>query len=304
MTTTPDDPARPLHDFAAQHEFLIGLDSDGCVFDTMEVKHKECFIPCTIRHFGLQAVSKYAREAAEFVNLYSTWRGSNRFPALLRTLELLGRRGDVLARSFVVPELAALRAWLAAEPKPGNPALTAAAERAAGAARAELEQVLAWSHDVNNAIGALVMNVPPFPLVRECLTAASRQADLLVVSATPHEALAREWQEHDIARHVAVIAGQEMGAKKDHLRIAMANRYRPENVLMVGDAPGDLQAARANGARFYPIVPGAEAESWQRFLEEALERFFAGRYAGAYENARIAEFEALLPEAPPWQRQA
>ena len=25
------------------HEFFIGFDSDGCVFDSMEVKHKECF---------------------------------------------------------------------------------------------------------------------------------------------------------------------------------------------------------------------------------------------------------------------
>ena len=26
----------------------VGIDSDGCAFDTMEVKHKECFIPNTI----------------------------------------------------------------------------------------------------------------------------------------------------------------------------------------------------------------------------------------------------------------
>ena len=52
-----------------QHEFLVGIDSDGCAFDTMELKHKECFIPNTIKHYDLQGVSKYARESAEFVNL-------------------------------------------------------------------------------------------------------------------------------------------------------------------------------------------------------------------------------------------
>ena len=36
---------------------------------------------------GLQGVSKYAREAAEFVNLYSKSRGINRFPALVEALE-------------------------------------------------------------------------------------------------------------------------------------------------------------------------------------------------------------------------
>jgi superfamily I DNA/RNA helicase len=45
---------------------------------------------------------------------------------------------------------------------------------------------------------------------------------------------------------------------------------------MIGDAPGDFKAAKSNHALFYPIVPGREEESWQRFYEEALERFFAG----------------------------
>ncbi len=63
-----------------KHDFLVGIDSDGCVFDSMELKHKECFIPAFINHYELQGVSKYAREAAEFVNLYSKSRGANRFP--------------------------------------------------------------------------------------------------------------------------------------------------------------------------------------------------------------------------------
>ena len=72
--------------------FLVCVDSDGCVFDNMELKHKECFCPATVNVWGLQSVSRYAREAAEFVNLYSKTRGANRFPALIRTLELLAER--------------------------------------------------------------------------------------------------------------------------------------------------------------------------------------------------------------------
>ena len=45
---------------------------------------------------------------------------------------------------------------------------------------------------------------------------------------------------------------------------------------MVGDAMGDYDAAMANGALFYPIDPGFEDQSWQRFFEEALPRFFNG----------------------------
>ena len=89
-----------------KHDFLVGIDSDGCVFDTMEVKHKECFIPNIINHYGLQGVSKYAREAAEFVNLYSKSRGANRFPALVEQLEWLRRRPEVKARGVKVPHAA------------------------------------------------------------------------------------------------------------------------------------------------------------------------------------------------------
>ena len=46
---------------------------------------------------------------------------------------------------------------------------------------------------------------------------------------------------------------------------------------------------------------GFEDESWRRFHEEALPRFFAGTYAGDYMAEQVARFEALLPETPPWK---
>jgi len=294
--------AQRLASFRKAHEFFVGIDSDGCVFDTMEIKHKECFIPNIIRHFGLQAVSKFARDAAEFVNLYSIWRGVNRFPALTQTLDLLEEHPAVRERGVAIPRLAALRDWLTTEPKPANPSLEAAAGAARNGPAKELKAVLAWSVAVNDSIRDMVRGVPPFPHVRECLEAAAPQADIVVVSATPTAALEQEWSEHNIARFAAVIAGQEMGTKADHLRIAAAGKYAPQNVLMVGDAPGDLKAARVNGFLFFPVNPGSEAESWDRFRREGLESFFAGRYAGAYEAERIKEFEALLPDTPPWSR--
>jgi hypothetical protein len=77
MSNIPEA-AKVLIDFKPQHSFFVGIDSDGCAFDAMEIKHKECFAPSTIKALGLQSVSKYARETAEFVNLYSTTRGLNR----------------------------------------------------------------------------------------------------------------------------------------------------------------------------------------------------------------------------------
>ena len=54
-----------MYEITPKHAFFVGIDSDGCVFDTMELKHKECFIPNTIKFYSLQAVSKYARPRAE-----------------------------------------------------------------------------------------------------------------------------------------------------------------------------------------------------------------------------------------------
>ena len=292
--------AQPLAELEPQHEFFIGIDSDGCAFDTMEIKHKECFTPNTIKHWSLQAVSKYAREASEFVNLYSKWRGINRWPALVMVFDLLRDRPEVVARNVVPPEAPRIREFITNEGYPkSNDGLKAYMDEHSDP---ELDIAWAWTHGVNETVADMVHGVPPFPWLRESLSFLEGKADMIVVSATPVEALTREWQEHDIARYVRVIAGQEMGKKALHLKLAAAGKYAPERILMIGDAPGDMNAARANKAQFYPINPGAEEESWQRFFEESVHRFLAGEYAGSYEADLISEFEARLPDTPPWRR--
>ncbi|MBI2825657.1 MAG: HAD family hydrolase [Planctomycetia bacterium] len=284
-----------MFDFTKKHDYLVGIDSDGCAFDTMELKHKECFIPNIINHYGLQGVSKYAREAAEFVNLYSKSRGINRFPALIEALEWLRRRPEVAARGIEVRIPASLVAWIKKETKQANPALAAAAEATGDA---DLKQALAWSKAVNETIAGVVRGVPPFPLVRECLEKLRGKADVLVVSATPNEALHREWQEHGLDGFVAAICGQEIGTKSETLGVA--SQYAANHTLMVGDAPGDYKAAVANRALFFPINPGSEETSWRRLYEEGLDRFFAGTFAGACQERLLAEFDKCLPERPPW----
>ena len=291
--------ARPLAELEPKHDFFIGIDSDGCAFDTMEVKYKECFIPNTVKHWGLQPVSKYAREAAEFVNLYSKWRGINRWPALVMVFDLLCERAEVQARGITPPEASRIRAFIADDAYPkSNDGLRA---YMAAHPDPELDTAWAWTTGVNATVADVVHGVPPFPLVHKSLDYLDDKADMIVVSATPVEALTREWKEHGLARYVRVIAGQELGKKALHLRLATQGKYEPSRVLMIGDAPGDMNAARANDALFYPINPGHEEASWQRFYEEAMLKFLAGEYAGAYETALVAEFEKLLPDTPPWK---
>jgi len=294
-----ENPAQALFDMKKEHKFLIGIDSDGCAFDTMEIKHKECFIPNIINYWDMQSVSKYAREAAEFVNLYSKWRGINRFPALLMVFDLLDEREEVRRRGFKSPEVPSLREWSQKETKLGNPALRKAVEETKDPI---LAKTLEWSEAVNETVAKIVRGVPPFPFVRESLIKMQDFADVIVVSATPTEALQREWEEHDIAKYVKVICGQEMGTKKECLQFGKADRYEDDHVLMIGDAPGDLVAARANNVLFYPINPGDEERSWERFFNEAYYKFINGEYAGAYQDMLIEEFDRYLPSTPPWKK--
>lgn len=285
--------------YNAKHEFLIGIDSDGCAFDTMELKHKECFVPMTIKYWNLQGVSKYAREAFEFVNLYSKSRGINRFPALVETLAWTSRRPEVKARGVHVDIPQALVDWIGRETKLGNPALASEIERTNDPI---LKQTLEWSLAINRQVDSIVdKGVPPFPFVRESLDKMKGRADVLVVSATPQDALVREWDEQNISQYIAAICGQEVGTKKESLEKAKEiGSYDGNKMLMIGDAPGDHKAAIATGALFFPINPGAEEKSWKRLYEEGLDRFFGGTFAGAYQQQLLDEFNEYLPSEPPW----
>ena len=302
---TDIDPAQPLKDFKPKHDFFVGIDSDGCAFDTMGIKQRECFCPWMIAFFGLQPVAQAARECKDFADLFSKTRGANRHKTVKKILtELLPEHPMTKARNFKVPQFPHYFAWIDnPDSMLSNDGLKMAIEQATNReAKDELENILEWSERVNWAVGRIVWGMPPFPYVRESLEKIQPSADVIVVSATPDEALRREWAEHDIAQYTAIIAGQEMGTKIQHLEYATKGKYEKNHVLMIGDAPGDLKAAKANNALFYPINPGNEIQSWKRFHDEAFGRFIKGHYAGAYEKKVISEFDSYLPEQPPWKK--
>jgi phosphoglycolate phosphatase-like HAD superfamily hydrolase len=292
------DHAAKLKALKVAHGFFVGIDSDGCAFDTMEIKQKECFIPNTCYYWHLQAVATMAREVGEFVNLYSQWRGNNRFVALVKVFDLLAERPEAIERGYKPPDLRPLRDWFARETVLSNATLKKELQESHDPI---LKQTLDWSMAINRAVKRIVHHVPPFPHVRESLERIRSKADIMVVSATPAEALKREWAEHDLARYAMIIAGQEMGSKKEHLQHAAVGKYELDKTLMIGDALGDYQAAEANDVLYYPINPGHESDSWQRFHDEAFDKFLAGTFKGAYQDELFAEFKQYLPSTPPWK---
>ncbi|MBL7076445.1 MAG: HAD family hydrolase [Kiritimatiellae bacterium] len=286
-----------LINFTPQHDFFVGVDSDGCVFDTMEIKQKQCFHGLIAEMWDLVAIEPVLRETAEFINLYSQSRGTNRFPALLQTIDMLRKRPEVQAAGVAVPQMDGLRKWIEEENHLGNPALET---RVAATGDPDLTKVLEWSLAVNRRVEEIVQHVPPFTWVRECLQKMGTHADIVVVSQTPSEALVREWEMNDMMDSVAFIAGQELGTKAEHIAMATRDRYPATHILMIGDAPGDCRAAKANDAFFFPINPAHEDESWKLLYEEAFNKFIGGAYAGEYEQALIDRFDSLLPETAPW----
>lgn len=297
MTPHPHYTRADLENFTPRFKTFVGIDSDGCIFPTMDIKQKQCFHPQIIATWHLEAIEPALRQVAEFVNLRSVHRGQNRFPALLNTFELLCDHPAARAAGIPLPPTASLRAFCESGLALSNTALEA---RAMETGDPELHRILDWSLAVNREIARTVKDIKPFRWVLESLRDIQSNSDTICVSQTPTEALVREWEEHDLLQYVSVIAGQELGSKAEHLVLATRGRYPAGCVLLLGDAPGDLKAAREAGVRFYPVNPGQEERSWHYFHREAYPRFLAGRYDDAYEAALVRQFEALLPELPPW----
>jgi len=281
------------------HPFFVAIDSDGCVFDTMEIKQKRCFHPLIVSHWRLQRIAKQVNECAEFAGLYSKWRGWNRFPSLLKTMDLLRERPEVGKAGVSLPSFESLRRFVESGVPLGEPELAKAARESGDK---ELAAVLKWSRAVDARVARTVRRMPPFKWALASLKALQAGADMVVVSQTSTETVMREWTGNRMTGMVRKIAGQEFGNKTRQIRVAAAGRYAPENMLVIGDSPGDLQAASENGARFYPINPGAENACWRRFHDEAAQMFVAGRYEGKYQQDLIDQFNAILPETPPWKR--
>lgn len=302
-----EDPEQQLRNFKKTKEFLIAIDTDGCITDNMNGKQMLIFHPHFMEFYQLWGIESYFREVAEYYNLFSVDRGCNRFIAIQLTLQALQKRVDVqevlLNKKIPLPDKKPLDDYIqfAEENKLGlgNPSLEQFIDN--HPTNFALYKLLGWSEAVNRTFPYISAKMPPFDGVVECLKLMHKVADILVVSKTPYDDLVNYWEAQGIAQYVQLIAGQEMGSKAHHIEIAKkAGSYQDEQVLMLGDGDGDLKAVKANNGLFYPIFPGREQESWHNF-PEALQRFVQKSYKGEYEDKLLAEFKQILLTTPPWE---
>lgn len=279
------------------HNTLVCVDSDGTVFDTMLPKQRICFQGAFLDVLGLRPAEALVRETLEFTGLFSRTRGINRFAIFLHTLEQLARRPEFLAARLPLPDPRALHAWVHGPgPLSAERLERDLADRPDEAMRLALE----WSRAVTRCVELKVRRVDAFAGAAETLAEMAKLSDLVVVSATQQSALDRDWRDHGMQDLPLAIAGAEAGAKEAQITAAMGSRHAPDRVLMTGDSPGDLKAARAAGVRFYPVIPGAEAASWLRLRREIHPAFLRGEYSPEMESEAVGFFLEALPETPPW----
>lgn len=272
-------------DFQRRHDYLVCVDSDGCAMDTMDCKHIHCFGPCMVKEWGLQEWEKPILERWNVINLYSMTRGINRFKGLSTALT------EIDAQYTPIANLADLQAWVDSGAAPSNDALQAAIDKTESPI---LKKALAWSKAVNASIVQLPEELKkPFPGAKEGLAAAAQFADVAIVSSANRDAVLEEWTKHALLDHVDIVLAQDCGSKAHCIAEMLKFGYAPDHVLMVGDAPGDRDAAARNGVYYYPILVRHEGESWAKLRETGFSRLQSGDYS-PYEAERIAEFLANL----------
>ena len=267
-------------------DFLVCVDSDGCAIDTMEVKHRKCFAPEMIKTWNLQENEDYILNLWYDINLYTQQRGINRFKGLVETFKVLRDKNIV-----EIEDLDTLIEWVETTNELSNNSLMREMEKKDSKS---LKMAYEWSINVNEAIKNLPEDDKPFDNVKEGLEGISKSADVAVVSSANGEALDHEWNRHDLVKYLKALLAQDAGTKAHCISELKKKGYDSKRVIMVGDAPGDLDAARQNGVLYYPILVGKEGFSWERLLNEAFPKFINGEFDEAYQEALIKEFNDNL----------
>lgn len=271
-------------DIKYKKKFLICIDSDGCAMNTMDIKHLNYFGPLAAKFFNIND-SKIFLEKWNQINLYSKTRGINRFKGLVLGLQ------DAIKRGEKIEDISNLVRWTETTKELSNSSLKLEIEKNK---TNDLIKTLEWSQSVNNGIEKLVGKDAPFPNVKKHLEKLHKVANIAVVSSANSQAIYSEWSRHNLLDHVDVVFGQEAGTKSTCIKKLKDSGYNNDKILMVGDAPGDLETALINEVFFFPVLFGKEEESWNELTSNALNKFINNLYLGDYQNNINKDFKKLL----------
>ena len=261
--------------FVRKHDYLVCVDSDGCVMDTMNCKHFHCFGPCMVTEWGLEEWKDEILDRWNVINLFSMTRGINRFKGLAMALK------EIDGKYTRINGVDALVHWADTAPALSNDgAAKAAAEATDPDAKLVLEKALNWSRAVNASIVKLPEELKvPYNGAKEGLAAAHEFADVAMVSSANRDAVEEEWGNFGLLEHTDIVLAQDVGSKAACIKEMLKFGYDVNKVVMVGDAPGDCDAAEKNGVHYYPILVNHEKESWDEAIAVAFGKLQSGEYA-------------------------
>ena len=261
--------------FERKHDYLVCVDSDGCVMDTMNCKHFNCFGPCMVTEWGLEKWKDEILDRWNVINLFSMTRGINRFKGLAMALK------EIDGKYTRIAGVDALVHWADTAPALSNDGAAKAAAAAEDAdAKLVLTKALNWSKAVNAAIVELDESLKiPYDGAKEGLAAAHQFADVAMVSSANRDAVEEEWGKFGLLEHTDIVLAQDVGSKAACIKEMLKFGYDLNKVVMVGDAPGDCDAAEKNGVHYYPILVNHEKESWDEAIAVAFGKLQSGEYA-------------------------
>ena len=273
--------------FNKTKDFLVCVDSDGCAMDVMTIKHEECFGPALIEEWELEEFEDDILKYWDKINLYSMTRGINRYKGLLMTLKYISEKGYIKIDSKDLEE------WIDKTKELSNTSIEWEIESKKGSQL--LEKSLSWSNRVNEKVENLPVEIKiPFKGVKEALISTNEYANVAIVSSANPRAVEEEWIRNELIDHVDIVMTQDHGSKEECIKLLLSKGFDKDKVLMIGDAPGDIDASKANGILYYPILINSEVESWKRFREVMLDAFISGTYESQYMEKNEAEYVDLL----------
>ncbi len=270
-------------------KYLVCVDSDGCAIDSMDIKHYRCFGPCMVEEWNLNKWSDEILYRWNEVNLYTKTRGINRFKGLSKALQ------EVNSKYLEIEDLDTLVHWVETTNELSNNSLVREIEKNPNSI--SLKKALAWSNSVNENIKKLPEEeILPFEKVKEALAYAHVDADVAIVSSANLGAVLDEWKRHKLLEHTDIVLAQNAGTKSFCIGELLKKGYNPEDVVMCGDALGDMDAALQNNVNFFPIMVKHEKECWEEFINNGFNKLKEGTYKGSYQDDRINAFLKNLGE--------
>ncbi|MBO4235707.1 MAG: HAD family hydrolase [Firmicutes bacterium] len=260
-----------LKNFKKRCDKVICIDSDGTMIDAMNVKHDRCHGATFIDVFGLKDHADEIHETWDSINLYEKTRGINRFIAIVEMFKRVNGKYIDLNED----DLAAYTAWV----EKGNLSHDALVKEYEKNPNPLIKEIIEWSETLLKRIAELTPDdKPPYENGKEALEYAKGRCDIAIISSSNMAAIMEEWKAHDLLKYVDVITSQEVGTKGECLSVMLEKGYKPTDVLMIGDAYPDVDAANENGVYYYPILTRHEAESWKDFIDKYFDDFIDGKY--------------------------